>query len=892
MMRPATLAALHWGYPQAGPVVLPLGLALAGYTVWAYARQVRGAGRWAWVLAGLRVAALTLVAVSVLRPSVTRPRAAAERGPVVFVLDDSRSMAATDTGRPPGQRVAVAAALGRLPAGTRDAGATAVEAGAERLADGADAVARARADVGYARLAGRDDAAAAARLADAADAVRAAAGSVAAADAGRTPALGRPLASIAAVPASVEREAWLDRLADRARSAAAAAADARVAADARLYDDDPAVRDAADAVAGRPRIDLAWAAVYDPRAGLRARLGDGRPTVGFAVGDRVTPLAADPAPPPADGAASDLAGGVRAVLDRLAATSAPDADPPRAVVLVSDGRQVNGEPAESVAAAAAGVPVYTLAVASRSPSPNLAVTDLAVPPVVYPGEPVVVRATVRGTALAGVSTDVALVAGGGGPPVVRRVTLAGDRTAVALAWTPAGSGPVPVTVRVTPVAGEATPDDNAATRWTDVAAGPVRVTVLAAAGDPDAEAATAALAQAAGVRLTAGRFAAGPTASRPTTGPTTGPTVEDVGRSDVALLFGVTARSLSAAQWEAVERLVADRGGGVILAAGEGGFGPPGPPTTPLARLLPFAGPPPAWVPRPPGALRPTADPDAPRLADDPAEDARRWAAFPPADGHLPLTSVRPDTRVLADCPADGFAADAVPALVERRVGPGRVLCLGVDQTGRWRAGPAGGADAARFWTALVRTAAGRDYAAESGGVAVGADPTAVAPGQPVRVRLRLSGPDGLPPITPVACEARVLGPGGAVVRAVPLRPRAAGRYEGAVAGLPAGAFTVEATAAGYAGRPRVPLDVRPSFDAELADLAGDDGFLRRLADATGGRSYRLDQLDALAARLATPSPEPPRPVDLALWDGPYLYAAVLGLLTAEWALRRRAGLA
>ena len=859
------LAALHWQYPQAAAVVIPLAVGLSALTVWTYVPQVRRTGRrWAWVLPGLRVAAVVTLAVSLMRPAVTRPRTPGERGPVVILVDDSRSMSVTDTGRPAGERVAVAAALGKLPAGSRDASTVAFEADAERLSAVTDDVARARSEVEYARLAGRGDDVAAAGLATAEAAVhraaRAASADAAAAGLVSTPQLDRALAYLSAVPVGVDADVWLDHVGDRARTAAAEAGRARVAADGRLYDDDPAVHDAADAVADQPRERLAWAAAAD----LTARLGPGVPAVVYAVGDRATPMADADHPTPADGTASDLAGGIRTVLVHLAGTAAVDDDPPRAVVLLSDGRQVGGEPAESVAAVAPGVPVLTVAVASPTPSPNVAVTDLFVPQVAHVGEGVVCRATVRAVGLNGASTGVRFSAGGDEQD--RRVAFADDRpVTVPFTWVPRAAGVTQASVRATPLPDEATDADNVQRRWTRVLSTPTRVAVLTTVDGPAFEAAVSALSHAPSVELSAAVLPAAATS----------PAVRMLGRADVAVLVGVAPRSLTAAQWEAVVRLVTDRGGGVVLVGGAGGFGSNVPPTSPLAKLLPFAGTLPTWVARPLHGLRPTAEADAPHLSADPADDRQRWADLPAVDGVLPLANLRPDVRPLIE------GGDGTVVAAERRVGPGRSICLGTDGLSEWRGHD--GDDLDRFWLALVRAAGGPPYAVTSAGVSLDADAFAIGPGQPLRVRARAE-PDA-------AVRLTVRRADGTTVRVAALATQSGGRSEATVGGLPAGDYTVSAgTADGRSAR--VPLRVRPSYDAELADVSGDGGFLRRLADATGGRPFRLEQLDAVASRLATGPAEASGLVERSLWDGTPLVALVVGLLTAEWALRKRAGLA
>jgi hypothetical protein len=84
----------------------------------------------------------------------------------------------------------------------------------------------------------------------------------------------------------------------------------------------------------------------------------------------------------------------------------------------------------------------------------------------------------------------------------------------------------------------------------------------------------------------------------------------------------------------------------------------------------------------------------------------------------------------------------------------------------------------------------------------------------------------------------------------------------------------------------------QPAIEAEMADLTGDEGWLRRLAEASSGQFLRLDQVDLLPRRLGEMHEDANHPVEIPLWDGVYLYALVLGCLATEWGMRKRFGLA
>ncbi len=123
----------------------------------------------------------------------------------------------------------------------------------------------------------------------------------------------------------------------------------------------------------------------------------------------------------------------------------------------------------------------------------------------------------------------------------------------------------------------------------------------------------------------------------------------------------------------------------------------------------------------------------------------------------------------------------------------------------------------------------------------------------------------------------------------LPIAPLGSGRYE-ATLSFPAGNYELKLGAGDDAVV--LPLRVQQSSEAELADLSGDDNFLRRLAEASGGEFLRIDQIQSLPDRLAAFSDPRSLYVDLKLWDSPYLFLFIGGCLAAEWAMRKQCGLA
>ena len=71
---------------------------------------------------------------------------------------------------------------------------------------------------------------------------------------------------------------------------------------------------------------------------------------------------------------------------------------------------------------------------------------------------------------------------------------------------------------------------------------------------------------------------------------------------------------------------------------------------------------------------------------------------------------------------------------------------------------------------------------------------------------------------------------------------------------------------------------------------------LREMAATANGRYFTCGEAGALPAEIARIMQEARfsgmKPEDNEIWDMPLLFVLAFGLMTAEWGLRRRAGLA
>jgi hypothetical protein len=81
-------------------------------------------------------------------------------------------------------------------------------------------------------------------------------------------------------------------------------------------------------------------------------------------------------------------------------------------------------------------------------------------------------------------------------------------------------------------------------------------------------------------------------------------------------------------------------------------------------------------------------------------------------------------------------------------------------------------------------------------------------------------------------------------------------------------------------------------IDPEMGDLRLNEPVLQRVAAATGGQYLRADQVDRLPGLLRDADADEPATEVRDLWHSAWTLMGIMGLLAAEWMVRRRVGLA
>jgi hypothetical protein len=303
------------------------------------------------------------------------------------------------------------------------------------------------------------------------------------------------------------------------------------------------------------------------------------------------------------------------------------------------------------------------------------------------------------------------------------------------------------------------------------------------------------------------------------------------------------------------------------------------------------------------------------QLAAAPERSRNRWNTLPPMYWRHPLRDTKPGAAVLAYAHpllAPDFlraaSTDEIPSetvlrqrreferanalLVAQNYAGGRVLFAAADQSWRLRY-QSGDTYHHRHWGQILRWGTADKLLYGAAGVRVGTDKCRYAPGEPVRLRARLSRAD-YSPVTNAAVSAVIRGGDGAARRhKLAFVPDSAGLYEARVDGLPEGDYTVELeTNAKLEGKlPAGAFAVVSSLAAEMVELAPDTGLLNRLATATGGELLEPARIQEAATHFGPPSLVQEERRQYDLWNSWFLLLAITAVAGAEWALRKKASL-
>jgi len=274
-------------------------------------------------------------------------------------------------------------------------------------------------------------------------------------------------------------------------------------------------------------------------------------------------------------------------------------------------------------------------------------------------------------------------------------------------------------------------------------------------------------------------------------------------------------------------------------------------------------------------------------LAGDPRESLAVWGQLPPLDGanRFRVEALKPSALVLAE------AGPGQPLLVAHDYGNGRVMAFAGDTTWHWWMH---GQEPAhkRFWRQIVLWLARKDESLE-GNVWIKLRQRRFNPGQRVEFTVGAQSPSG-GPVEDADYRTEIVLPDGTQepLDVVPSQEEMTGSFRTTRA---AGDYTIQVTAS-KDGQPLGSAKSRFLVfeqDLELDNAAADAAVLESLAAMTGGRSLVPEELSRLIEHMTedTDSLEVRTETKKPLWDTWGFFLLLVGLLAAEWYLRKRWGL-
>lgn len=239
--------------------------------------------------------------------------------------------------------------------------------------------------------------------------------------------------------------------------------------------------------------------------------------------------------------------------------------------------------------------------------------------------------------------------------------------------------------------------------------------------------------------------------------------------------------------------------------------------------------------------------------------------------------------------------------VVARSFGQGKVLMLTTDQSWRLRH-RVGDTRHHRFWGQVLRWGSGEKLRAGNTFVRLGTDKLRYKPTEPAKVFARVSDAqynalNGLKPTVALASEGRV-------VRTAPLefRKDSNGFYEGLLDPIPDPgvytlAFTCEPARRALGGDYPEGLQTRfvvvtADKPAEFVNVTASRDVPSKLATITGGRVGGPTDIEGIWEGYGEGNRVMHERTELLLWNSGLLFLLVAGLLTAEWLIRKRAGIA
>ena len=376
-------------------------------------------------------------------------------------------------------------------------------------------------------------------------------------------------------------------------------------------------------------------------------------------------------------------------------------------------------------------------------------------------------------------------------------------------------------------------------------------------------------------------------------------TEEELFSYDGLIIGSVEAGFFTADQMRSVEAFVARRGGGLLTLGGRLAFDGGKFKGTLMEDLLPVSltgGPvddansyAPVYraVLTAAGQAHPIT-----RLNEDRGANQKTWNELPPISVSEVLTNIKPGASVLLEARRVDGGAQVAPLLVQQRYGRGQTLALTASDTWRWRMRMDSKNNAHEtFWRQMLRyLVSGTPKQVE-----IGTEKDVYALDDTVNIVADVRDKH-FNPVADAHAIARVIKPSGLVVD-VPLKfttLNGTNVYTGEFKADELGQHRIELFgSSGTLGQLSAHANMLVSdLNREYYSAAQNSDLLQRIASETGGKYYTAAESQALFDDLIYRQTPYSERVTKDLWDMPVNFMLIIGLLSAEWFLRKREGLA
>jgi uncharacterized membrane protein len=556
------------------------------------------------------------------------------------------------------------------------------------------------------------------------------------------------------------------------------------------------------------------------------------------------------------------------------------------------------------------IPVFTVGVGSTSRPPDAELARVNIPRRVLVGSRVNLEAFVSLSGYGAIKVLLGVREDGRAIKTEEFNLRGNDTQAVNLEITPSAPGTHRYTVEITPLDGELTVENNKQDSLVEVIEGPLRV--LYVEGEPRWELGkireslqlneknvTLVSLQ----RTGENKFYRQGIASQQELSSGFPRSEEELFAYQGLVLGSVEANFFSADQLRDIEAFVSRRGGGLLAIGGRFSFDSGKYKGTPIADLLPlaldgratdvadaFA---PVYKPQltGPGQTHPIT-----RLNEDRTLNQKTWNELPPISVSEVFNGVKPGAIVLLEArrlaTSAASSSPTVPLLIQQRYGRGQTLALTASDTWRWRMRMNSKSNAHEtFWRQMLR------YLVSSSPLQteIGAEQDVYAMGDTLRITADIRD-KRFNAVTDARAIARVTKPSGATVD-VPLKFTTlndVNTYTGELKADELGQHSIELVATSNSIGP---VSARSSvlvsdLNREFYSAAQNSDLLKRIAAATGGKYYTPADVQSLLDDLTYRQTPYSERVTKELWDMPINFILIIGLLSAEWFLRKREGLA